>query len=140
MLADDIRNALPELRRESEALMTSRCIIRRATGEDVRNPETGQLEPATVTVYNGPCEFKFPTAGAMSSKTANAQGQGVTTQLPTLKLPIATSGDIRAGDVAELIENPFDESLIGMRASVTGRHGATYAAARRLVVEVISRA
>lgn len=125
---------LARARYRTESGMVARCVVRRATGGWVRNPETKQDEPATAEVYSGPCKVSFASA---VERAIDVAGQRLTEQNPTLELPIATSAAVRTDDVAEITENPHDAALIGVRLRVAGLHAETTATSRKFPTEVV---
>jgi hypothetical protein len=123
-------------RRFTEALMTSKCVIRR-NGEPVFSDETGDYESVSSTVYDGICKVKF---GGTQASEVDGQSQDLTEQDAILSLPVIGSAGLTVNDVAEITENPMDPDLVGELFRITGIHAQTYATARRFSVEVVTDA
>lgn len=136
-LADAVASALPQMRVEAEANMTDECEITRLDPEAAApemDPETLEYpEPARVTVYEGKCkiQIKAVTAGGSSSDAGERQS---ITQESQLHLPVAGTEGVVPTDVAEVTASRFDESLVGRKFTVIGRHEKSHATARRLPV------
>lgn len=86
-LQDAIDDALPELRAEALARMTSRCTIRRNTGETSWDEENGRNTPVWAVVDTDvPCRVAGPS-GANTSRTVSAPGGDLELATRTLHLP-----------------------------------------------------
>lgn len=123
-------------RRMMEGLMESTCVIRRGTAEAIDHA-TGLASDTTATIYTGPCRVKFAFARVTEVQAA---GQTVADQRPILSLPVGSpgSGDVRTNDVAEILTNPMDPDLVGVKFRVAGVHSQSQATARRFPVEISS--
>lgn len=120
----------------AESLMQATCRISRPVGEATRNPDTGKLETAFVTVYEGACRVRFMSADPHSVDQA---GQRFAVQSPTVWVPTFASG-VRVDDVGVLLESPHEPGDVGLRFRVAGVHAQTHSTACRLPVEVLSHA
>lgn len=133
-LGEDVAAALPELRSAAESMMTSACVIT-GPGEKTWNNTTGTYDNPAVTIYTGPCRIAFRST---VRREAEAVGQLLTEQEPTLYLPVDGSEGVSTDHVVTITANPLDAALVGMRLRVAGIHAQTYATARRLALEVVS--
>jgi len=135
-LGGDIANALPGLRAEANSMMLSEGVIRRATGQVVRDPDTFEETPEYAVVYEGKCRFKSAAtqAGRSTIPGAISVDQGA-----TLSLPIGEpgAGDVRLDDIWECTANPLDPTKVGKKARITGEHSQTFATAHRYPVEEV---
>ena len=115
--------------------MTATCIIRRTdeTAPAVRDPQTGQFEKPTTTIYEGVCELKYNSS---TTREVDPQSQALTEQEPLLKLPLATSAGIRVDDFGEIVTSRFNPGQIGVKFRVAGEHDENHVTARRLPVEI----
>lgn len=136
-LAADIRNTLPVLRAEAEAMMVTQCRVERATGERVMNPVTYEYEDEMLTVYEGKCRVRFPANRIL---TGQVPGMVVTKQDVIASLPVDApgSGDVTTNDVWVCTKNDPDPAMVGKRLRIAGVHYATDATARRFPMEEIS--
>jgi hypothetical protein len=122
--------------------MDSTVVVRRKAGE-TRNPETGTITPTWVTVYEGPGRIRESTS---QPRDVDAAGQRLAEQRPVVSMPIGTDSRIVTGssaavavnDVGEVLTNPNDPSIVGVRFRIAGTHDQTFSTARRLPVEVYS--
>lgn len=138
-LGAEIAAALPGFRLQAEALMQDRCVVERVTAGTVLDEETGEYLPTRVRVYppadsadlDGICQFN---AANTAVRDVEAVGQLLVEQAATLKLPIATSLEVREGDVATITESRFDAQLVGVQIRIAGTHHQTFATARRFPV------
>jgi len=135
-LGADIAAQLPGLRAQAESMMVSAGVVRRATGETVEDPNTGEQTPVYAIVYTGMGRYK---AANVQAGRAEIPGAIVVDQSATLSLPVGASGagDVRLNDIWECTANPFDASLIGRKMRITGVHSQTYATAHRYPVEEV---
>lgn len=104
-------------------------------GAGTRNQETGQIEYAWTTIYEGPARIRFTNN---QPRDFDSSGQGITEQAPTVSFPIAASGLVTVDDVGEVIANPSDPAIVGMTFRIAGTHQQTHSTARRFPVEVVS--
>lgn len=133
MLVDDVAAALPELRAQAEALMTSRGRI--GTVTETLDPATNTLDPATNTlardlavVYEGPMRVYR----ARQSAVASAAGQQVTSLPLTCSVPWHVSA-VTAGMVV-VVDVSADPSLVGRELVVADVSRAESMVRRRLTV------
>ncbi len=122
-------------RSRAETLMVSTVRIVRAAGREF-DSETGTYVTNESEIYAGPARIRF---SGSQPQERDAAGERVVDQLPTVSLPIATSGDVRVDDVVIIAANPPDPTTVGTRMRVAGIHAQTHSTARRLPVEVVSR-
>lgn len=120
----------------TESLMSSTCVITRASGVPVLNEATGDYETPRVTVYEGPCKLKF-VSGVVAEVDAAGQLAGEFDGVLSLPIGVPGSGSVQVNDVAELTGNPVDLALVGTKARITRPHAQTFATARRFPVEVL---
>lgn len=119
-----------------ESQFLSTCTIsRRTSDEPVLSEETGDYTHTYETVYSGPCLLKF---GQSQPRDIDAQGQLLTEQTPTLKLPVEGSEEVTEDDTGVIDSNTLDAGLIGTAFRIAGVHAQTLATARRFPVEVLS--
>lgn len=128
------RTALAMGRRLASGLMNATVLIQRA-GEPVRNPNTGHMEPALTTVYEGPARVRFLSADPRATDQA---GQRFAEQTPTVWLPIDSTAGVRVDDTGTVTSNPDDPGTAGLQFRVAGVHAQTHSTSRRLPVEVLS--
>jgi hypothetical protein len=135
-LADSIAEALPELRREAEALMVDTCTITRAgTGPGTINETTGAvIPPSPSTVYEGPCRVQRPGTSAAPAAESGGYAIGVGTLF--VQLPISATG-IKRNDVWTLtvLGPETDPDLLGVDAKVEANLTKTHATKRTLICE-----
>lgn len=116
----------------AESLMVTTCVIRRATGATVTDPETLEETPVMATVYTGVCRVKgargIPLGG-------NVPGRVVVDQNAEIHLPVATTAAITTDDVWECVSNPHDPALVGGKVRISGEHAGTYLTARRFPIK-----
>lgn len=136
-LADAVTSALPELRAEAERLMTDTCQITRVDPQaPAPEMDPGTLaypEPARLTVYEGKCKIQIKAVTAGGSSSDAGERQSITQEFQ-LHLPVDGTAEVAATDVAEVTASVFDESLVGRKFTVIGRHEKSHATARRLPV------
>ena len=136
MLADSIAQALPELRAEAEARMTSTCVIT-TPGAPVRNDATGKYEPGEpVRVYSGKCRLRWPHPAPQDGNAG--QTAWAVDRVGTLSIPIG-SPHVPDGAAVEITANPNDPGMVGMELTVLTPHYQTDSTARRLPVQVATR-
>lgn len=99
MIADDIAEALPELRAQAVSLMRDTVLVERADGAPIVD-DKGNITPSWRTIYTGPCRvvptvFKDTTQGAGETVFDLSDAR--------IALPItAEAGAIRNGDRATI--------------------------------------
>ncbi|HEX9991350.1 MAG TPA: DUF6093 family protein [Acidimicrobiales bacterium] len=129
---------LADLRALVEAEMLDACTItrdREGVGDDVRNEETGALEPPapdTTTVYTGPCLF----VAASRTRQSRDEEQGGAAVYPVeydcripLSAPVVERGDVVT---VTAVGPDGDESLIDRPLVVVGVERVSKTVARRL--------
>jgi hypothetical protein len=97
MLADSVAWALPQLRAEAEARMTSRASVYRDTGTTTQDEETGlELDTWTEVAVESP----FRLGRGDGTRTLTIGGVEVTVALRTGHFPAGT--DLRDGDLIDV--------------------------------------
>lgn len=128
-----INAALPMLRAEAEARMTSRCTIRHKTGEMVLDPENQEVPEWVVAHANLPCRIATST-GAARSRTQTPGDVELERATPELHVPAA---------IADLSDDDFAEITLGENVGRVFRilevDWVDQATARRLPVEAVER-
>lgn len=115
--------------------MTDTAEIGFESSDEVLNPETGEYEHAFTAVYDGPCRFK---AGNVQASDLEAASQLLVSQLATVSLPIASSGDVQTGMTVRVTASLTDPALPGTEAKIKAPFRSSYATARRFAAEVVS--
>jgi hypothetical protein len=123
-------------RRREEAGMLDTCTIRAVARGGDSDPLTGLVPASGAVIYDGPCEF---VAANTQARSVDSAGRDVVEQGAVLKLPVDAPGSdaVRSGHTAEVRVAALDHRTLNVR--VVGDHTQTYAASRRLPVEVTSR-
>jgi hypothetical protein len=134
MLVDDVLQVLPEFRAHAESMMTDTCVIGFTTQGEF-DDVSGGYPDVFVESYSGPCQFK---AGNTAEAEVNSESQLLIEQDAVLKLPIATSLDVRKDHTFRLLSSATDPALVGVEGRVKGPFMSAYASARRFRVEVTS--
>lgn len=116
MLSDAISTALPVLRAEAEAWMTSTCTIRERAGDDdwTTDLPTGEAVQALgASVYSGRCRVRPATLQAQSRELGGAESfvSDVMVAVP------ATTTGIRKGMTVTVDSSP-DPALVGLTAEI----------------------
>lgn len=114
------------------ASLTDACTIARVTGTDT-NPITGVVTETEVSVYTGPCRVQEVVPFVRETSPAPAQHLLGTPRV--LQLPVATSLDVKSGDIVTITACTNDPDLVGRRMAVRGQKGKSEATSRRLDVE-----
>jgi hypothetical protein len=122
-------------RAAAEDRMTDTCQIGTVSNDKVLNESTLEYENTFTPVYDGPCEFK---AGDVQASDVELAGQILVTQLSTLKLPIASSVNVRMGMEVRVTGSQTDPALAGTVARIRAPFVSAYKTARRFAVEVVS--
>lgn len=140
MLGDDIAQALPGLRAQSESLMVDTCIITKdGEGESALDPDTDErIDPPRVAVYEGKCRIQVASIIAGSS-TSEAGERAWVVQDATLQLPVPDTEVVAIGHIAEITTCVNDDALVGHKLTVTALHTKTHATSRRLRVTEATR-
>lgn len=123
---------LAQGRAAAEALMVDTCTIRRVTGTTT-NTTTGVVTPTYSTVYSGPC--KLQESGGLPREANPTPSAPVLMVYRQLHLPVATSGGVRANDLATMDTCANDAGMVGKVLVIRGERGKSWATARRLDVE-----
>lgn len=126
-LADEIRAALPGMRRHAESLMTDVVRVERGVGEP--DPLTG-LPAAFEVVYEGPGKVQSFRAYESSREVG---GGTVTQGRREVHVPWH-AGPFEVGDVASVVESA-SSNLVGFRARVAFPDEKTHQTAQRLLVD-----
>jgi len=134
-LGYDVLNALPEMRRQAESLMTDTAEVGTWSDGTVLNEATGQYEKAFTAVYTGKCRFK---AGDTALDPADAAGQLLVQQQNTISFPIDTSTAIGKDMIVRMLTSTTDPALPGVTARIKGPFVGAGLTARRFPVEVTS--
>jgi hypothetical protein len=123
-------------RRRAELRLTDTCTISSEVKAPRPNPATGKHDADLVEVYAGPCEF---VAANTAVREVTSQGRDVVEQGAVLKIPVDAPGSAgtRSGQVA-VVHLALDPDAAPLRVRITGGHHQTFAATRRLPVEVIA--
>lgn len=137
-LASEIAAALPVLRIEAEARMTSTCTATTpgVLTEDDWNPATGEYDdPEPVTVYTGKCRLRWQPApqDADAGETTWAADRSGTLSTPIDAAPLPD------GALVTITANPNDPEMVGLELTVLGVHFQTDSTARRYPVQVVTR-
>ena len=123
-LADAIASALPELRREAEARMTSRCTIRHKGGNTTAG---GLKKPVWTPDY---ADQPVRIGGSDATRTLDVDGLPVAVPVRTASLPIGTSVvdgsviEITAGDLTgqffRVVDSIGKDQATALRVQVVG--------------------
>lgn len=136
LLQSSIEWALPELRAEAEARMTSSCVIT-TPGAPAWDDSTGTYEPGTpTTIYSGKCRLRWPNPAPQDGNSG--QTSWAVDRIATLSIPI-DAPPVPDGAVATMTANPHDPSVVGMELTVLTPQGQSHGTARRLPVQIITR-
>lgn len=133
-LADDMAAEMPFLREQAESRMRDSCVIFSSSSSEDPDPATGKHAIVTVTVYEGPCEYK---AADVAVRETTSAGREVVEQSALLKIPVGAPGSaaVAAGMRATVTLTAQDSAVIEVR--IKGGHRQSYATARRLPVEEV---
>lgn len=104
MLAEAIEWALPQLRAEALAAMTSTATIRRKTGQQVQDETTGLKVPEWAVVYAGPFLLSGGSSGDGGSRTVTVAG---------VTYEQATGVGVLPHDTQDLADNDLIEVTAG---------------------------
>lgn len=128
-----IEAALPMLRAEAEARMTSRCTIRRKTGNTVIDADNQEV-PEWITVHADlPCRLAT-SRGAIKSRTQTPGEAELERAAPDLHVPALTS-NLANNDVAEITTGENTGEVVRLLEA----RGTDQATARRIPVESVER-
>lgn len=129
--------ALPVLRAEAEARMTSTCTITVA-GASTWNDTTGTYStPTATTLYTGKCRLRWGNPAPQDGDSGETSW--AVDRTGTLSLPIAGTANIPDGALVTITANPNDPGMVGLELTVLAPHFQTDSIARRLPVQVVSR-
>lgn len=135
MLADDIAWALPQLRAEAEARMTSRVTIYRKSGRQAQNESTGEQSPEWVPVHTDlPFRLDFSSSSDGGSRRIEVAGVEYETATALGHFPAATA-DLQDGDYIDITAGECAGDVFSIVAAVR----ADQKTARRLPITEESR-
>ena len=135
MLADAIREVLPVLRAEAEAMMVDSCTITRADGGTAMDPVTLEEVPTYAAVWSGKCRVQ--RSGALSPREqSGAAGFEFGIDSLLIQLPLSATG-IKRGDVLTVTDATTDPDLLDVKATVQANMAKTHATKRTLVCEEV---
>lgn len=126
-------------RRRAEARMTDSCTIVAEIRSEDPDPVTGKHASKRQVIYDGLCEF---VAANTAARDATSAGRPVVEQGATLRLPVDAPGSaaVQPGHEATVRLESHDPTSPPLVVRVGGGHRQTFAASRRLPVEVVSGA
>ena len=138
MLADDVAWALPQLRREAEALMVDAGKALRPTGGYVYDPNanggTGGDVLATDELFTSRCKVQTRNVMARESEVG---GRTSTTVRMEIHLP-ADTAPLTVGDLWEFTAvSPLSLATIGQQVRVIAPVAGTFKTAARYEVEEV---
>jgi hypothetical protein len=129
-LQEALEAALPILRAEAEARMTSRCTVRRKNGTPAQNESTG-LVGATWTDVHTDLPFRLVPKGGRSVEVGGVEYSEATARGD---MPWDTT-DLRDGDYIEITSGEWAETVISVVEAVKGDQRT----ARRVPVVEVAR-
>lgn len=131
----DIAGVVRRGRAAADAIFTDSCLVERASGARVMDPDTGVYEHQWVPVYEGPCRIQVAQTQP-AEQELGGRAFVVTDALVQLPVgPVAFFDD----DRVTVTGTAYDPLLVGVVLSVTSREVKTHATMRRLhVSEVMS--
>ncbi len=107
----------------------------RVHGDPVFNADTGEYEPTTTTVYEGPCKIRPQGTQGFDINVGEASLRLVSYEA---KLPADT--DVRVNDEAVCTASRWDAGLVDRRFRVTDVPGDSWQVGRVVVLEHIGNA
>ncbi|WP_147305830.1 DUF6093 family protein [Subtercola boreus] len=122
-------------RKLAQSLMPDTCDIGFDAPSTVLDEETGGYVSTFAPIYSGPCEYMAPHR---LGSDVDAAGQILTDQNGILKLPVATSTEVKKNMVAVITYSRHDPALVGTKCRITSPFAGSYVTARRFQVEVVS--
>ena len=126
--------ALLRGRRKAEALMHTKCVIRRVTGETT-DRETGKVVPVYSDMYTGKCKMQSYEGYEQEKNTA---GTSVTVQRMSCHLPVGAYR-VNVGDIVEITGSRIDPMLVGRKFRITQEAPfKSFATAYRVFVDYIA--
>lgn len=122
-------------RAAAEARMTSRCTIRRKTGEMAQDEDTGREYPVWEDTYTAlPCRLGGSISGPEQTRTITVPGGEIQTARRAVHFPASTT-NLRDGD---LIEVTVGENT-GLVLVMLEADWSDQKTARRVPVEAVQR-
>lgn len=121
-------------REAAERLMTDTCTVTRATGETTVDPDTGQVIPETVTVYEGKCKL---SSTPQTGEQRDSEEYRFLVEQPRLHLPIDTG--VQSGDMAVITATETGNVSLGLQFRLNDLNRGTHRTAQRWNVEVPTR-
>lgn len=119
----------------AEQGMTDTLLITREAESAELNPETGQYEPTTTTIYDGPGLIKA-TEGAGSR--VDEAGRDVVLSDYEVRLPVLGTGGITKDDIVTVMASQMDPEMVGTEFRIAGPYWRTFSTQRRFRAEVES--
>ncbi|MEO5920614.1 MAG: DUF6093 family protein [Pseudolysinimonas sp.] len=117
----------------AEEGMTSTCRIGDYTptvGDDLATAYT-----ITAETYAGACELEV--SSSTTGRAVDAGTQVVSLRDAVLEVPVIASGNVKAGQMVEMVTNPLDTSTVGLQLRIGAPDDKTYGVTRRFPVEVM---
>lgn len=113
--------------------MTDACVVTRAGGEPVYDPQTGEYVTPQVPIYEGKCRLQ-----SVRAQAANPEAGDVvyTVERVELQLPFGTT--FMVDDVATFTASLLNPDLVDEKYRVTGLGRKSQATAQRFNVEVLT--
>lgn len=138
MLGQEIEAVLPELRAQAESLMVDTCrITADGEGEGDWNDANGTYDqPERVTVYEGKCRLRRPSAAPRDADSGEALWS---VDDYVLSLPVEGSEDVADGHAVEMVSSSLDAAVVGLELTVAGGHWQSHSTARRVPCKVVTR-
>lgn len=124
-----IGRALINGRRQAEARMRGRCVITRY-GTWETDPDGNASRPESV-IYEGKGYARYP--GLAFEQNSDSQGANVVQSRLVYRIPFGPI--IRPDDVVEIISDPDNPQLAGVRLRVASIDDQSQATAQRLLTE-----
>lgn len=111
--------------------MSSTCTIRDRGGEDVTDPETGEVTAGVgATVYSGACRVRPASGPGGDSSTPDAGGQRLFSFDYLVSVPFSVTGVLEGHRLT--IDTSPDASLAGVEVQVEHVDRGEHITARRL--------
>lgn len=121
-------------RRAAERKMIDQCVITRATGELVTDPDSGEVTETRTPIYSGKCEVASKNS---STAEPEAGGHEFTEVSRQVKIP-ANAVEVRDGDVVKMTASRLNAFTVGKEYRVDGYTPDTYDTAARLPVKELT--
>lgn len=109
------------------------CTIRRETGQ--ATDPNGFVTPIWTTIYSGPCRVQQMATEAREETPGQARVLLVRREL---QLPVDSSGNVHADDVATIDSCVHDADLVDRVFVIRGEAAKTEATARRLGIDEVT--